>query len=91
MLFRSYTLQEHDNPKGRSSLANRHLAGDSTPSHRAPLDTDTCPSLDTTDISPGHTPSPKYQTPTVTPLDTDSIRWPNILNGIFPDVKWDLP
>jgi len=33
-------------------------------------------------------PSPKYWTPTLTPLDTDPIRWPNILNGNLPaDVK----
>ena len=39
-------------------------------------------------LTPTHQspPSPKYWTPTVTPLDTDSIRWPNILNGNLLDV-----
>jgi len=48
-----------------------------TSSHRAPLDTDTCPSLDT-NISPRHPPLLRtgHSMAKLTPIDTDPIHWP---------------
>ena len=59
-------------PERRDHLANRHLAGDSFAS-RTPL-TPVHPLTPTTSVLDTH-------------VDTNPIRWPNILNGIFPDVK----